>query len=161
MRLIDVGGVGCDRRKWIRYFEDVHAVIFCVALSDYDLKSSEDGGNLMHEALQLFNVICNLEWFRFIPKILLLNKKDIFQQKITKVPLTVCFPHYEGGKGTGQEFTEGIAFIQQQFMEQNHTFGNLVHPLVTCAIDARDLEFAFAYVRIFVLQNVLDPLVCP
>ena len=40
--MIDVGGQRSERRKWIHCFENVTAVIFCAALSAYDLVLQED-----------------------------------------------------------------------------------------------------------------------
>lgn len=36
-RLFDVGGQRNERRKWIHLFEGVTAVIFCAAISEYDI----------------------------------------------------------------------------------------------------------------------------
>jgi hypothetical protein len=70
----------------------VTAVIFCVALSEYDLKLQEDDvTNRMAESLRLFHEICNSKWFTDTSMILFLNKKDIFEEKIEKVDLKVCF----------------------------------------------------------------------
>ncbi len=53
--------------------------------------------NAMHEDLEWFDQYCNKPIFPNISSIvLLLNKKDIFQEKIKKTPLTVCFPEYTG-----------------------------------------------------------------
>ncbi|KNC69591.1 hypothetical protein SARC_17897, partial [Sphaeroforma arctica JP610] len=52
--------------------------------------------NRMHEALTLFEAICNSKWFVKTPIILFLNKVDLFREKITRSPLTQCFPEYEG-----------------------------------------------------------------
>lgn len=41
-RMFDVGGQRSERKKWIHCFEGVTAIIFCVALSDYDLVLAED-----------------------------------------------------------------------------------------------------------------------
>ncbi|XP_041505480.1 guanine nucleotide-binding protein G(o) subunit alpha isoform X3 [Microtus oregoni] len=94
-RLFDVGGQRSERKKWIHCFEDVTAIIFCVALSGYDQVLHEDETtNRMHESLKLFDSICNNKWFTDTSIILFLNKKDIFEEKITKSPLTICFPEY-------------------------------------------------------------------
>ena len=40
--MFDVGGQRSERKKWIHCFEGVTSIIFCVALSDYDLVLAED-----------------------------------------------------------------------------------------------------------------------
>jgi len=42
IRLFDVGGQRSERKKWIHCFEDVTAIIFCVAMSEYDQVLHED-----------------------------------------------------------------------------------------------------------------------
>jgi len=96
-RMFDVGGQRSERKKWIHCFEGVTAIIFCVALSAYDLVLAEDEEmNRMHESMKLFDSICNNKWFTETSIILFLNKKDLFEKKITKSPLTICFPDYTG-----------------------------------------------------------------
>src|ERR1700722_5784610 len=41
-RMVDVGGQRSERRKWIHCFDSVTAVIFCVAMSEYDQTLRED-----------------------------------------------------------------------------------------------------------------------
>ncbi|CAK5032266.1 unnamed protein product [Meloidogyne enterolobii] len=41
-RVFDVGGQRSERKKWIHCFDDVHAIIFVVALSEYDQVLFED-----------------------------------------------------------------------------------------------------------------------
>ncbi len=52
--------------------------------------------NRLHESLKLFDSICNNKWFTDTSIILFLNKKDIFEEKIKKSPLSICFPEYTG-----------------------------------------------------------------
>ena len=52
--------------------------------------------NRMQESLKLFDSICNNKWFTDTSIILFLNKKDLFEEKIKKSPLTICFPEYTG-----------------------------------------------------------------
>jgi GTPase SAR1 family protein len=78
-------------------FTDVAAVLFCVALSEYDLKLFEDNQTRrMDESLKLFREIVNSKWFVDTCIILFLNKCDLFREKIKKVPITVQFPEYQG-----------------------------------------------------------------
>ncbi|CAA3009514.1 extra-large guanine nucleotide-binding 3-like [Olea europaea subsp. europaea] len=81
---------GC---KWLEMFEDVRAVIFCVSLSDYDHVGSRGTGLLENKMLATrdsFEYITRHTSFQGKPFVLLLNKYDIFEEKINKVPLTVC-----------------------------------------------------------------------
>jgi guanine nucleotide-binding protein subunit alpha len=41
-RMVDVGGQRSERKKWIHCFEDVTAIIFMVAISEYDQVLFED-----------------------------------------------------------------------------------------------------------------------
>ncbi len=52
-RMFDVGGQRSERKKWIHCFEGVTAIIFCVALSAYDLVLAED------EEMVSFSLSCN------------------------------------------------------------------------------------------------------
>lgn len=52
--------------------------------------------NRMIESLKLFDSICNSKWFMDTSIILFLNKKDLFEEKIKRSPLTICFPEYSG-----------------------------------------------------------------
>lgn len=96
-RVFDVGGQRSERKKWIHCFEDVTAVIYCVAISAYDqVLAEDDKTNRMLESLKLFDSICNCEWFVKSTVILFFNKVDLFAEKIKTSPLIRCFPEYTG-----------------------------------------------------------------
>ena len=40
--MLDVGGQRSKRKKWIHCFEDMTAIIFIVAMSEYDMTLAED-----------------------------------------------------------------------------------------------------------------------
>ena len=52
--------------------------------------------NRMMESMKLFDSICNNKWFTDTSIILFLNKKDLFEEKIKKSSLSICFPEYTG-----------------------------------------------------------------
>ncbi|XP_068661739.1 guanine nucleotide-binding protein alpha-1 subunit isoform X2 [Aristolochia californica] len=90
-RLFDVGGQRNERRKWIHLFEGVTAVIFCAAISEYDQTLFEDESkNRMMETKELFDWVLKQPCFQKTSFMLFLNKFDIFEKKVLKVPLNAC-----------------------------------------------------------------------
>jgi len=151
-RMVDVGGQRSERKKWMYCFQDVTAVIFCVALSEYDLKLYEDDTtNRMHESLKLFKEICNTKWFASTSMILFLNKKDIFAEKIKKIDLNVCFPEYTGGL----DYDQASEYVRETFLAQNETKKQIYHHL-TCATDTKNVEIVFLAVRDSILNSILS-----
>lgn len=151
--LVDVGGQRSERRKWMHCFQDVTAVIFCVALSDYDLKLYEDETtNRMQESLKLFKDICSTKWFLNTAIILFLNKKDVFQAKIKHSLLTECFPDYTGGNN----FEEASQFIEDKFLQCNTNPAKLIYVHFTQATDTNNVTVVFKAVQDILLNRVLD-----
>jgi len=152
--MVDVGGQRSERKKWIHCFQDVTAVIFCVALSEYDLKLYEDETvNRMHESLKLFDEICNSKWFLNVSVILFLNKSDLFREKIKKVDLKVAFPEYDGGL----DFEKAANFIQEKFVSLNkNPTQKQIYPHITCATDTQNIKFVFNAVKNIILHKALD-----
>ncbi|XP_058810055.1 G protein alpha i subunit-like [Phymastichus coffea] len=153
-KMFDVGGQRSERKKWIHCFEDVTAIVFCVALSEYDLVLAEDEEmNRMVESMKLFDSICNSKWFVDTSIILFLNKKDLFQEKIKKSPLTICFPEYTGPN----TFEACASYIQMKFenlnklKEQKQMYSHL-----TCATDTDNIKFVFDAVTDVIIQNNLS-----
>lgn len=152
-RIVDVGGQRNERKKWIHCFQDVTALIFCVAMSEYDKKLVEDElVNRMHESLALFDEICNCQWFYDTNVLLFLNKSDLFKEKIQKVDLKVCFENYTGGCN----YEEAVKFLKKKFTSLNPNRQKPIYVHVTCATDTGNIRFVFNAVKdIVVNQNLL------
>lgn len=148
-KMVDVGGQRSERRKWIHCFDGVTAVIFCVALSEYDQVLREDGKqNRMQESLLLFEEIANSHWFRTTALILFLNKTDLFREKIATKDLTCCFKNYTGGCN----FEAACTFIKQRFVELNQA-PHTIYVHFTCAVNTENIQFVFTAIRDTVLKN--------
>ncbi|XP_028055646.1 extra-large guanine nucleotide-binding protein 1-like [Camellia sinensis] len=79
--------------KWLEMFEDVQIVIFCVALSDYDQYTIDGDGTLVNKMLltkKFFETIVTHPTFDQMDFLLILNKFDLFEEKMERVPLTQC-----------------------------------------------------------------------
>ena len=50
----------------------------------------------MRDSIDLFNQICNNEWFANTAMILFLNKIDLFAEKIELFPITIALKNYKG-----------------------------------------------------------------
>ncbi|CAK9010246.1 Guanine nucleotide-binding protein alpha-1 subunit [Durusdinium trenchii] len=88
--MFDVGGQRNERKKWIHCFDNVTAVIFVAAISEYDQVLYEDQTmNRQEEALNLFREMCTSTWFKDKSMILFLNKRDVFRKKLQYVPFRV------------------------------------------------------------------------
>lgn len=61
--MFDVGGQRSERKKWIHCFEGVTAIIFIVAMSEYDLTLAEDQEMVSREfgtvGLEVFTLLYN------------------------------------------------------------------------------------------------------
>ncbi|KAF6732978.1 Guanine nucleotide-binding protein G(i) subunit alpha-2 [Oryzias melastigma] len=152
-KMFDVGGQRSERKKWIHCFEGVTAIIFCVAMSAYDLVLAEDEEmNRMHESMKLFDSICNNKWFTETSIILFLNKKDLFEKKIAHSPLTICFPEYEGPN----KYEEAQAYIQTKFEDLNKRKETKeIYTHFTCATDTKNVQFVFDAVTDVIIKNNL------
>lgn len=152
-RVYDVGGQQNERRKWIHAFEDVTAVLFCVGLSEYDQKLWEDESvNRMHEALSLFDEICNSKWFKNTSMILFLNKRDLFEEKIKTVDINVAFPEYTGGC----DYKKALDYIKAAFSAKNRAGDSKqLYIKETCATDTENVKVVFKAVKDIILQDNL------
>uniref|UniRef100_A0A0D9S6I7 G protein subunit alpha transducin 2 n=1 Tax=Chlorocebus sabaeus TaxID=60711 RepID=A0A0D9S6I7_CHLSB len=157
-RMFDVGGQRSERKKWIHCFEGVTCIIFCAALSAYDMVLVEDDEvNRMHESLHLFNSICNHKFFAATSIVLFLNKKDLFEEKIKKVHLSICFPEYDGKPGNNS-YDDAGNYIKSQFLDLNMRKDvKEIYSHMTCATDTQNVKFVFdAVTDIIIKENLKD-----
>jgi len=152
IRIIDVGGQRNERKKWIHQFENVTSLIYVASLSDYNLTLEEDDTtNRMTECLTLFDTTVNNPYFIRSHIILILNKIDLFKEKIKRYDLKdYCFPDYTGG--TDEE--AALQYITEQFLVRNHS-GKTIFVKVACALERENIDFIFKSVKEIVFQNSL------
>jgi len=154
-RLVDVGGQRSERKKWIHCFEDVTAIIYCVALNEYDMKLFEDEKvNRMKESIELFEEICNSKWFSKTAIILFLNKKDLFEVKIKQVDLKVLFPDYTGGSN----YDHAVVYIRDMFFSLNKMQGKKLFSHVTQATSTESVKVVFDSAKEIIISQNLERL---
>jgi len=154
-KFLDVGGQRNERRKWIHCFEDVTAVIFMAAISEYDQTLYEDEKeNRVHESIKVFESITNNKYFAQSTVILFLNKIDLFQDKLSKVNIKCCFPEYDGDNS----FSDASEYIKARFLEVNQDSNRLIFPHLTCATDTTNVSKVFEACKLTILSQNLQKL---
>ncbi|CAO3599621.1 unnamed protein product [Absidia cylindrospora] len=152
-RMFDVGGQRSERKKWIHCFENVTAIVFLVAISEYDQMLAEDSNvNRLQEALTLFDSICNSKWFVKTSIILFLNKIDLFAEKLPRSPLVKYFSDYMGGA----KYESACQFLLQRFTALNSRAEvKQIYTHFTCATDTKQIKFVMAAVSDIIAHNTL------
>jgi guanine nucleotide-binding protein G(i) subunit alpha len=150
--LVDAGGQRAERRKWVKYYEGIVAVIFVASLDDWDIPCPEEPNKTrLQESLEVFESMINHEWFSQLPWILFLNKSDLFAEKLKKVNLSETFKEYKGG----DDFDKGVEFIRELYMSKvkNKT---PIYVHTTCALDTNKVKTVFEDVQDFVFRQRLS-----
>jgi hypothetical protein len=155
--IIDVGGQRNERKKWIHCFEDVNAIIYVAALSEYDQVLFEDSSqNRMVEALTLFGEMCNSPWFEHTDMILFLNKRDLFAKKVVEVNIGSVPAFANDYDGEPFNYDHGVDFFVREFLNRNKADDKTVFYHVTCATDSQNVRIVFDVCREGVLKKNLE-----
>ena len=153
--IYDVGGQRSVRYKWVECFDNVDAIIFVVALSEYDQVLAEARSqNRMVEALTLFSGVVKNAYFTDTSIMLFLNKKDIFEEKI-KYSNIADSPFFSDYVGPPNDFDHGVLYFIQKFEEHLRTDefdDSFIH--VTCATDTNNMEFVLDSSRTIIMSDV-------
>ncbi|KYR02333.1 G-protein subunit alpha 3 [Tieghemostelium lacteum] len=159
-RIVDVAGQRGERKKWINFFDDVTAIIFVAAISEYDQKLVEDNcTNRLHESLNLFDQICNDQNFPKTSIILFLNKIDLFREKLKRSSIQTCFPDYRDD----QSYEKSSNYIKNSFLSKKRNGGNNndsiskhIYFHFTCATDTKSFETVFNSVQDIIISKTLE-----
>lgn len=155
----------------------VNGLVFVAALSSYNTVLYEDGQtNGLLEAVNVFNETINQQhYFDESTLILILNKDDIFRNKILKenIPLSVCFSK-EGGWPYSNEYfhetikmpfetsedyikyyREAVDFIIKIFESRNGVENRDIYTHITIATENSMVNKLFADVQATIVRTVL------
>ena len=144
----------CPRTLSAKSATHVAVIIYVTSLSGYDQVMAEDlRTNRMQESVNLFSTILNYQWFQKTPVILLLNKMDVFEEKINsgKHPVKPHFPECPEN-----DYDGAVNYFRQLFLDQNpNPEERDVYPHVTCAIYTKNIKAVDTAVQAVIMNTIL------
>ncbi|XP_050294827.1 guanine nucleotide-binding protein G(f) subunit alpha [Anthonomus grandis grandis] len=125
--MYDVGGQRGHRKRWIRVFDGIQAILFLISASDFDQTLREESSkNRLLEAFDLLRDIHKCKFVRDAGLIVFLNKQDLLKRKIVDQGRRIeeYFPEYkeyipnkkDGWDGIDQ-YTKAKLFMKHKVME--------------------------------------------
>ena len=179
--LWDTGGQRTERNKWMHQYQGVNGLIFVASLSHYKESLFEDNAvNAMHESIQVFSEEINKKYFEGITIILLLTKKDIFEESLKQgINLDVCFTNNDNWEGrqwnTKHNYdpnkysdskqdelyfdkccVKAIQFIEDVYMDQDRSSNDKplkIHTFTLLSTNDDDVKRVFNDIHALIKQN--------
>ena len=102
----------------------------------------------MKESVSLFRTILNYQWFKNTPVILLLNKKDVLEEKINsgRNPVQNFFPDCPGN-----DYESAETYFKELFIAQNpNPEERDIYPHFTCALDRNNIQVVTTAVQVVI-----------
>ena len=136
-------------------FDNVTALIFTAAISEYDQVLFEDRKkNRLEEALDLFEEVCMIKVFQSIDMILFLNKRDLFEKKFVQqgIPMDpVKFP----GAPLPHDGKQAMEFIEKLFLARNSK-KKKIYAHFTTATDPDNIKKVFDACKNIILVSSMS-----
>lgn len=149
--LIDVGGQKVERRKWIHSQQNLNAMIYFVSLDEYDVQNEEVGKSGIEESLEVWKETINSDVSeRNFPVILFLNKRDLLDDKLKKIPLKKVYKDYKGKTPDA-----AVEYIRDLYINSANIDKDRMYFHATCAIDTNQMGVVFNSVMDFIYRERL------
>lgn len=158
MTMHDMGGQRSARGEWVAHFARPTAILFLASLAEYDQRVEEaeregEAKNRVQESLDIFADLLAYPPFYNTPVILLLNKSDVFREKIARHSLAHYFPQYLGpdrDEDKGREFLSGL------YEGLADRYGRHYVSRFTEATNTENFKTIFSFVKNHVSRNMIS-----
>ena len=164
-RAFDVAGQRNQRKNWLTTYVNAAAVMYVAAISEYDQVCLEDSQtNRLYEALATFSEIAAHPDLRKSHFILMLNKDDLFREKLRRVPFRIPGVRFDDFTGphavdSGVDFDAAVkaahGYLLKLFLDKAGPAKGKVFVHFTQATDPQQFRFVFDACKIAVLSDSL------
>jgi len=143
--VVDIGGQRSERRKWLHCFDNVTAIIFLIALDEFDMVLEEDDElSRLNESLSLWSEVTGSQYFQPQSWILFLNKYDSLERKIEQTSLHHYFN--EISEEDGRNLEKCTEFILKKY-EEKYNGSSPFYSFTTCALDTDNCQKVFQAIQ--------------
>uniref|UniRef100_A0A6B2LAX3 PH domain-containing protein n=1 Tax=Arcella intermedia TaxID=1963864 RepID=A0A6B2LAX3_9EUKA len=148
---IDCGGQVAEREKWHIIAAESVSCLYLTALSNYDTPLHNDQSKtLLDESIEVWADVVNSNDFRHCGLILLLNKSDVFTEKLKTGSFREKFPKFKG-----DETLERCAKYITKLFESKLPKNRQIYPHIICAVDTEMMRKIFVDISAHICQSVL------
>lgn len=146
--LVDLGGQISERGKWRNGFKNTNYIMYVISLSDFDQKCFDSDDYRTNDSLSLFQEIANQEHLKSIPFFLILNKTDLFKEKLSdpqsQPQFKRAYPDYEG-EVSSVNYKQCLDHIKKTYLKkaEQRQKGAEIIPIETCAMDKDSISDLF------------------
>eukprot|EP01128_Nolandella_sp_AFSM9_P010642 TRINITY_DN73_c0_g1_i2.p1 TRINITY_DN73_c0_g1~~TRINITY_DN73_c0_g1_i2.p1 ORF type:complete len:391 (-),score=129.06 TRINITY_DN73_c0_g1_i2:327-1352(-) len=153
-RFVDVGGQRSERRHWDQILDKPDAVVFFASLIDWNLPTVGNSEiTKLQESASIWEEVIQMEVFESSFFILMLNKVDLFQEKLQRIPLKDTFTNYAGDP---DDVNAAAIFIRDYFLARfPEGHGESVQTHVTCALDTAQIKTVFGAMQTAMLERLM------
>jgi guanine nucleotide-binding protein subunit alpha len=151
----DAGGQASERKLWPDIIETgLHAVMFFVALDEYDTPSdTEHGKTKMDESLDAWSELINLPSVQSSCILLFLNKVDLFTKKFQKD--SSSFKKIFNQKNNEVTLSDAISIVGDRYTHNIDTqIFNKIYVTPVNSLDTELVTSVFKQVKVHVIKNL-------
>ena len=103
----------------------------------------------MQESLLLFEDLMSLVYFKKSTIFLMLNKLDLFTQKLEVAPIAEYWPDYDGGDNC----YAALCYFTRNFLDLNKEPGRVIHVLYTDATNTERFRGTVSHIDDVLVQD--------
>ncbi|KAG2179983.1 hypothetical protein INT43_003770 [Umbelopsis isabellina] len=157
-RMFDVGGQRSERKKWIHCFENVTAIIFLIAISEYDQVLIEDETVVKSHARSSYAIRLNLSVQRETStqsvRPLFPRLQSKYLSPLIAPPWRRVFDILSSDQGP-DTYDAASEYILKRFVSLNQSSTKQVYTHFTCATDTQQIKFVMDAVNDIIVHNNL------